>query len=77
MSINKSFSKETANTLYDLKDAEISALRTELAIVGRNLNVALDELEWWSNYGQHVSANKPNVDYNACNYADKIQEDNA
>ena len=77
MSINKSFSKETADTLYKQKDAEISALRTELAIVGRNLNVALDELEWWSNYGQHVSNNKPNVDYNACNYADNIQEDNA
>ena len=77
MSINKSFSKETADTLYKQKDAEIAALRTELAIVGRNLNVALDELEWWSNYGQHVSNNKPNADYNACNYADKIQADNA
>tara|TARA_B100000902_G_scaffold339592_1_gene341895 strand:- start:580 stop:813 length:234 start_codon:yes stop_codon:yes gene_type:complete len=77
MSINKSFSKETANTLYDLKDAEISALRTELASVNTKFCKALVELEWWSHYGEHVSANKPNVDYNACNYADNIQEDNA
>jgi hypothetical protein len=77
MSINKSFSKETANTLYEQKDAEISALRTELASVNTKFNRVLVELEWWSHYGEHVNFNRPNVDYNACNYADKIQKDNA
>jgi len=75
--IGRNFSKETADTMFDLKDAEISALRTELDSVNTKLNKALVELEWWSNYGQHVSNNRPNADYNACNYADKIQEDNA
>lgn len=77
MSINKSFSKETANTLYEQKDAEISALRTELASVNTKYNSVLVELEWWSHYGEHVGFNRPNADYNACNHADKIQEDNA
>jgi hypothetical protein len=75
--VRKNFSKETYNDLLDQKDSEITALRTELAIVKRNHEVTLDELEWWNNYGEHVSKNRSNADHYACQYADKIQEDNA
>jgi hypothetical protein len=71
-----------------LSDKDIKKVKTSQLIGERNsaldliykINIEIEsrhkaKLEWWENYGECVSVNKPNTDDFAIRYADNIQNE--
>jgi|TARA_Y100000385_G_scaffold258271_1_gene286146 hypothetical protein len=71
-----------------LSDKDIKKVKTSQLIGERNsaldliykINIEIEsrhqtKLEWWRNYGECVSANRPNTDDFAIRYADNIQNE--
>ncbi len=71
-----------------LSDKDIKKVKTSQLIGERNsaldliykINIEIEsrhkaKLEWWENYGECVSVNKPNADDFAIRYADNIQNE--